>query len=395
VPLSLTSRQEVRDWVMPSEKADDSVAERYPCGFSCVGTRIQDMVLCGSVTSSCICTVNCYFTTMLLAPIVKIIRSYDATEWEIFIGEWQKGLTKYAEVKRLGGAGDHGRDVVGLVTTQGCEGVWDNYQCKHYEKPLDFATGIIDIGKIIFHSYGKKFSPPRRMIFVAPRGVGTKFRDFLLNPTKLRSEVLSNWDMRIAKLVAENEVHQLKGGLLDWATGYDFTSFGYATIDEVLDDHRKTAYWASRFGGMLPAPPKGVTPATISEHETSYISKLIKVYEKSTGQQIGNVASLLKSFPQEADDLWNQRVRFYDAEAFSAHFRDQTEPGTVEDFADQIHDAVAPGLKLGISGAERLNTALTTATMTKTISVLEPQARPRVKQGVCHQLANGNKLDWS
>jgi hypothetical protein len=47
--------------------------------------------------------------------------------------EWQQGLAKlhgYHEVKRLGGAGDHGRDVIGLCSPAACEGDWDNYQCK-------------------------------------------------------------------------------------------------------------------------------------------------------------------------------------------------------------------------------------------------------------------------
>ena len=70
---------------------------------------------------------------MNLAPIVKLGRAYDATEWEIFISEWQKGLSGYTSVKRLGGSGDQGRDVIGLCSSAGCQGVWDNYQCKHYE----------------------------------------------------------------------------------------------------------------------------------------------------------------------------------------------------------------------------------------------------------------------
>jgi hypothetical protein len=29
---------------------------------------------------------------VIIAPIVKMIRANDSVEWEIFIGEWQKGL---------------------------------------------------------------------------------------------------------------------------------------------------------------------------------------------------------------------------------------------------------------------------------------------------------------
>ena len=81
---------------------------------------------------------------MLLAPIVKLVRAYDAVEWEIFISEWQKGLQGYHAVKRIGGAGDMGRDVVGLCSPDACQGVWDNYQCKHYEKALGVPRACED-----------------------------------------------------------------------------------------------------------------------------------------------------------------------------------------------------------------------------------------------------------
>jgi hypothetical protein len=104
---------------------------------------------------------------MNLAPIVKIVRAYDPMEWEVFISEWQKGLQGYSAVKRLGGAGDHGLDVIGLCGPMALQGVWDNFQCKHYETPLSTPKACEDAGKIIFHAFRKKFAPPRRCTFVA------------------------------------------------------------------------------------------------------------------------------------------------------------------------------------------------------------------------------------
>src|SRR4051812_10236696 len=51
---------------------------------------------------------------MLLAPIVQLVRAYDSVEWAIFISEWQKGLQGYYAVKRIGGSGNLGRNVIGL-----------------------------------------------------------------------------------------------------------------------------------------------------------------------------------------------------------------------------------------------------------------------------------------
>ena len=193
---------------------------------------------------------------------MKAVRAYDATDWEIFISEWQKGLQGYSAVKRLGAAGDQGRDVIGLCGSDGCQGVWDNYQCKHYEVPLSTPKACEDAGKIIFHAFRKEFVPPRYCTFVAPRGPSTELRDLLLNPSKFRQEILATWDIRVAGRLVAGEKHVLAGTLETYVQAYDFTSFTYATLDEILDDHRRTAYWASRFGGLLPPAPRGIAPVS-------------------------------------------------------------------------------------------------------------------------------------
>lgn len=330
---------------------------------------------------------------VLVAPIVKLVRAYDATEWEVFISEWQKGLQGYFAVKRLGGPGDHGRDVIGLCGPDGCEGMWDNYQCKHYETPLSTPKACQDAGKIIFHAYKKVFTPPRRCIFVAPRGPSTHLRDLLLNPAKFKTELISTWNTRVAAQVVAGEKHLLIGDLAQYVNAYDFTSFTYATLDDVLDDHRRTAYWASRFGGILPPAPQGKPPKAIAQEESIYIGKLFEVYEEATATKIASVSELSR-IPQWLEDLQKQRIRFYDAEAFIAHYRDQTEPGTVEDFADQILDAIEPPLSVETLAQSRLAVALASAGLARPASVLAPQAKVRVKQGVCHQLANANRVTW-
>ena len=330
---------------------------------------------------------------MLLAHIVKQVRGYDATEWEIFTREWQQGLNGYHRVKRLAGPGDHGRDVIGLCSPLGCEGVWDNYQCKNYEGMLQPPQACRDAGKIIFHAFRKVFSPPRRCAFVAPKGPTTALRDMLLNPSKFRDEVITNWNTRVAGHVVDNEKHPLTGALAEYVKQYDFSAFGYATIDEILDAHRRTAFWAERFGGLLPPPKPGKVPETVMPHETVYVGKLLEVYGEAVGAEIAGVSDL-DGHAEWKDDLQKQRVRFFDAEAFTATYRDQTEPGTTESFADQIFDAIEPSLTVSGTGLDRLTKALTIAAQTAPASVLAPQAKVGIKQGVCHQLANDNRVTW-
>ena len=79
----------------------------------------------------------------------------------------------------------------------------------------------------------------------------------------------------------EGEHHPLTGDLADYVDRYDFTSFNYVTLDEVVDLHRRTAHWNERFGGMLSPPRRGVTPAVVMPHETVYVEKLLEVYAEA------------------------------------------------------------------------------------------------------------------
>jgi len=330
---------------------------------------------------------------VLIAPIAKLVRAYDSVEWEIFIAEWQKGLQGYHSVKRLGGTSDLGRDVVGLCSSEACQGIWDNFQCKHYETTLGVSAACEDAGKIIFHASRGEFTPPRQCSFVAPRGPSTALRKMLLNPDKFRDEVVATWDVRVAPNVVEGEKYTLTGNLAAYVHAYDFTSFTFATMEEILDDHRKTAYWASRFDGELPKPKPGQTPDVIAPEETMYVSKLLDVYAEQIGANIAS-AEDLSDHGKWQDDLQKQRVRFYDAEAFMVTYRDQTEPGTIESFADEIMDAIDPVISMATSAHGRLSTALSAAGQASPANVLAARAKIRVKQGVCHQLANADRVTW-
>src|SRR5262249_36934394 len=106
----------------------------------------------------------------------------------------------------------------------------------------------------------------------------TELRDMLLNPSRFRQEVISTWNKRVAKQVVDNETHLLEGALAEYVGQYDFTSFGYLTIEELLDWHRRTGFWAERFGGLLPPPPNAGDPLeTVMPHETIYVGKLLDV----------------------------------------------------------------------------------------------------------------------
>jgi hypothetical protein len=330
-----------------------------------------------------------------LASVLKEIRSYSATEWELFVEEWLRGLQKkYSEVKRLGASGDLGRDVVAFTDAQKLDGVWDNYQCKHLDRPMLASSAGPEIAKTLYYIFKKKFHAPRTMLFVAPRDVSTELSDLLNSPTKLKAYVQAHWDSGYAGSITDSGTVPLQGDLADFVEGFDFSIFGYYQTSQVIEDHRQTAHWSERFGGLLPAPPSGVVPTQIQPSESAYLGQLLDVYGEKNGCTFNNCDEVATEADLAAD-LKLQRERFFQAEAFGRYYRDETEPGTVEHFVEDVFDAIDPIAKLQHPrGYDRLNSCLSQAAQVNAGGILAPHARPKTKQGVCHQLANADRIYW-
>ena len=137
-----------------------------------------------------------------LIPPQQQILLYSAGDWEEFILEWvhyQK--TKYKKVVRLSGANDMGIDVAGFTDDGGFSGVWDNFQCKHYDDPLTPGVAIPEIGKALWHSFEGRFVLPRKYYFMAPKDCGMSLKKLLLNPSEMRAKVIEKWDSWCSKSI--------------------------------------------------------------------------------------------------------------------------------------------------------------------------------------------------
>ncbi|WGR92304.1 hypothetical protein MTX20_30125 [Bradyrhizobium sp. ISRA435] len=103
-------------------------------------------------------------------PVTRVL-TYSPDEWEAFIHEWVSSLkTDYVDVARPTGGGDRGIDIAAFRDSDLLNGVWDNYQCKHYAKPISPNVALLEIGKILWHSFNGHYRPPRAYYFVAPKG---------------------------------------------------------------------------------------------------------------------------------------------------------------------------------------------------------------------------------
>jgi len=122
---------------------------------------------------------------------LKIISIYNSDEWEGFIDEWVHSLSsEYIEVVRPTGSGDKGIDVAGFADSNRLKGVWDNYQCKHYVRPLNFSNISSEIGKILWFSFSNVYKPPRICRFIAPKGASPSLTLLLGNAENLKNKVI-------------------------------------------------------------------------------------------------------------------------------------------------------------------------------------------------------------
>ena len=330
-------------------------------------------------------------------PAQQRVLLYSSNEWESFIEEWAHSLkSQYSRVRRFAGPGDMGIDVAGLTDDQGLSGVWDNYQCKHYEKALGPSDASAEVAKILWYSFLGEYSAPRCCYFVAPRGCGLSLSRLLENPSALAEHISGNWDRQCARAITSTRRIELTGDFGNYVMDFDFGRFRQRTLLEVVDDHRSTPYYAVRFGGGLPERPAVCPPPYDAGEEGSrYIQQLFEAYGDHVCSDIVGLDEL--SGRQDlAEHFHRQREFFYHAEALRNFARDTVPAGTFEELQTEVHAGV-----LDVEASEhadgyvRMNAVLQSAaslqiTSNALISVVKVQDR----KGMCHQLANDDRLRW-
>jgi hypothetical protein len=195
------------------------------------------------VTPSGALTVDQAFQGHHFPPHQQILL-YSPEAWEEFIEEWAHFCLKnrYTQVQRFGGANDRGIDIAAFVDTRKLEGCWDNYQCKHYGRPLQPHDAWPELGKILWYSFNRKFAVPRKYFFVAPRGVGTTLAGYLASATELKNQLIQNWDKQVRTKIGKQEI-VLEGELLSYVRAFDFSIFDAKTALQIIEDHRTCPYY--------------------------------------------------------------------------------------------------------------------------------------------------------
>lgn len=328
-------------------------------------------------------------------PPTARIRLYSPDEWEEFIREWATAVeADYVQVKLLGGAGDRGADIAGFLTDRQFEGPWDCFQAKHYKVPLGFTVAAAEMVKVFVSVLEGAYSLPRTYQFLAPRGLSTPFNMLVSNPTTLRKKFLDRLvegDTLVKGLVVAvlEKVRAL-------AEQTDFAMFRSVEVLDALSTHSRTRWHAARFATSLPAradnaaPPEEYTP-----EEARYLQQLLDVYAELHPEKITTLASVA-DIPKLGKHLQRQRVSFFRAESLKAYSAGAVPLGTFEKLQDDIHAGVVDVAEGNHpDGYTRLGQVLTQVgtldlSRHKLIDVTDIEDR----KGVCHQLANDDRLTW-
>lgn len=332
-----------------------------------------------------------------VTPIARLM-IYSPDDWESFIEEWvSSALSKsYASVARFTGSGDKGIDVAGFVDADGLKGTWDNFQCKHYAQPLSPTVAWPEIGKILWFSFKGHYTPPRKFYFVAPRGVGTKLNLLLAHAGNLKAETKKVWLKNISESITGTQKVDLTGAFAAYVDEFDFSIFKAVSPRELIEQHRKTPYYFERFGGDLPPRPlPEKPPEAVQGHEQKYVGQLLAAYAEHKGEAVPDIAALKKWKPL-GDHFNRQRESFYHAEAFRVFLREKVDPGTFESLQDEILDGVIDTAEGAFSdGFERVK-AVTQASQNVPLDAhpLGSSAFVKDRHGICHQLANDDRLQW-
>ena len=274
-------------------------------------------------------------------PPQQRLLTYSPAEWERFVEEWAYYClkNKYKHVQRFSGSGDMGIDVVGFVDDERLQGVWDNYQCKHYGHAIAPGDAWVEFGKVIWYSYNGEYVAPRRYFFVSPLGAGTKLGRLLGNAARLREGLIANWDKHVKNEITSTQEVPLDEMLRAYVNACDFSIFDVKTALQLVDDHRTTPVHAARFGGGLPPRPSAdKPPETFAPTESRYVTQLLGAYGEHSGAPVTDPSAL--SQHKLKDHFRRQREAFYEAESLRVFARDSVPSGTFESLQDDLYDGV-------------------------------------------------------
>lgn len=335
----------------------------------------------------------------VIQPSAQVIL-LNPDQWEDFIlaATRQRVLpsgSPYANVKRLGGAGDGGRDIEARYGLALVRDGWDLYQGKHYASGLKPSEAFPEMAKFFKQLALKTYPRPKHYYFCCPHAVGNLLHNMMAaGASTFKANFLAAWKGENTGMqgMAADLTQDVQAAVDD----FDFDNFIECPVHDLLTWHAldRTAHH-EMFGIVPKRGDDAPMPAQPAKHETVYVDQLLRVYSEDKTSPV-TLADLAGSAYEEHFD--SHRQLFYCAEGLQRFSRDiyPTEH-EFERLLDMVHAGIRPTVAQirHKTGMARVDAAVEKAsTLQVSDSCLSPQLRPGDLPGTCHHLANGGRLKW-
>ena len=184
--------------------------------------------------------------------------------------------------------------------------------------------------------------------------------------------------------------------MLNYVDAFDFSIIKRISPLTIIEQHKKGPFHLTRFGGGLPdREPHEPPPPDITNQEARYVQQLLEAYGERLGQILADIADL-KGDATLLDHFKRSREHFYWAEALRNFSRDHLPPGEFERLQSEIHDGVIDVANQNhADGYERVVRTTREARLIQiTGHPLSDCLHSNDRSGICHQLANDDRLTW-
>ncbi|MDP9702409.1 hypothetical protein J2T16_005387 [Paenibacillus intestini] len=333
-------------------------------------------------------------------PAIELLSLFSDAEFEKFIQEWATGylleINGYKKVYRNAGAGDKGRDVVACHDELG--EVWDCYQCKHYDHALAPSDVWVEFGKLCYYTFKNEFTIPKKYIFATSKGIGPLLKTYIQDPKQLKTNLIINWERHCKNKITDTEIVELTGNFKVYVEQFDFSVVGFLDPLEVIEQHRKTPYYAPRFGGGFNKfREEAITPDETEESELIYVTKLLEAYSEDKGVTFSN-ADDLADYSLYNNHFSRERIHYHKAQSLASFERD-TLPEGANAFV-KLKKSVYMGV-IDTVESEFISGFARVKEVTKTARSLQLSGNPLIsvvedddRHGICHHLANDGLIEW-
>lgn len=321
-------------------------------------------------------------------------------QWEEFILAAARqrelpGGSHYAVVKRLGGAGDGGRDIEARYGHALVRDGWDLFQAKHYAQGLTHSEAFPEMAKFFKQLALKTYPRPSSYFFCCPRAVGNDLHNTMASgAAAFKLKFLDAWKNEHTGMKGrEAELTQDVQTAID---DFDFNRFIECPVHDLLGWHAHDRAAHHELFGIVPErgddEPMPVQPTPI---EDVYLAELLRVY---TEHKTSPVTAVDVPGSDYEEHFTAQRQTFYCAEGLQRFSRDiYPNEQEFERLLEMVYAGIRPTvaqLRLK-TGMDRVDAAVDKAsTLQVQESLLSSQLRGGDLPGTCHHLVNWGRLKW-